>query len=243
MDNINKNPDNLDVVLEDSPNIKIVNNTIKNFLINLKRRPDRLENFNKKTPFKYYNLQYAFDGKNMINEIDYELTKKFKNLNYGEIGCFMSHIRIYQTMVKENIDYAFIMEDDIIFEPCFENNFDHVLENISKCEILYVGGRFGPNFKTDPKYYTSITSNIIEYKFENNTGLDSHFRINIDRTTHGYIISKKYAEFLLNIFNDSTNIILPIDHWLIITLHDNNLKINSCNPLICYSTNNDSDIR
>ena len=90
-------------------------------VINLKRRPDRLIKFIENCPFKNVNTLYAFDGSNLLNEQDNFKANQFENINKGEIGCFISHIRCYEYMIKNNIDYMLIFEDDCIFCDDFIN--------------------------------------------------------------------------------------------------------------------------
>lgn len=40
-----------------------------------------------------------------------------RDLTPGEIGCLLSHRRLYEKIVAENIPVAVILEDDVIFEP------------------------------------------------------------------------------------------------------------------------------
>lgn len=50
-----------------------------------------------------------------------------RNLTLGEIGCYISHMRIWQKLVDENIPYAIVLEDDLHIEPSFAD----VLANIA----------------------------------------------------------------------------------------------------------------
>ena len=45
----------------------------------------------------------------------------------GEIGCFLSHIEIWQNIVKNNIKYSLVLEDDALFTT---NNFFKKIEEI-----------------------------------------------------------------------------------------------------------------
>ena len=40
-----------------------------------------------------------------------------RELTVGEIGCALSHLRLYQRMVDEHIEEAFILEDDAVIHP------------------------------------------------------------------------------------------------------------------------------
>lgn len=53
------------------------------------------------------------------------------DLTVGEIGCYLSHIKCWQKIIEEKLDYAFILEDDIFFRAnfkelvfWFQENFD-----------------------------------------------------------------------------------------------------------------------
>jgi GR25 family glycosyltransferase involved in LPS biosynthesis len=56
---------------------------------------------------------------------------KFRRfIKAGEFGCFLSHISIWKDIVKNNIDYAVILEDDVLFEKEeFERNMKIIMEN------------------------------------------------------------------------------------------------------------------
>jgi glycosyl transferase family 25 len=210
---------------------------IKNFVINLKRRPDRLENFKAKCPLEF-TVVPAFDGKNAQNESEAEknLIKKFEYLRPGEIGCFISHIRIFQKIVNDAIPLALIMEDDAIFCEDFLNEYDKVIREIPEnTDILYIGGRFYPGFQMSTG--ERISERIVKHLHLNNPH-DS------DRTAHAYIVSQRLAKFILDIFNMVNIIQLPLDHWILRVSILNDIKIYNAFPLLCYSPLvGDSDIR
>jgi len=236
----NKNINN--IVSNDIVSNNIVSNNINKCVINLKKRTDRLKKFFHNCPFDDVEIIYGFDGKNSDAENNYDKLKmeKFNKLKLGEIGCFISHIRIYEYMINNNIELMLIMEDDAIFCDNFINKFDLIkteLEN--KQNIIFIGGRFTSNYVTFKKDYIKISNK--KYIIKHNKLSKSS---DLDRTTHAYLIFKKCALNLLNQFNKSTNITDPFDHWLIKTLKKNNLDIHSTLPLLCHSPFiGDSDIR
>jgi len=71
-----------------------------------------------------YEFFPAVDGRRLSQQ---ELTKlcdfkwmmryEGRELSRGEIGCALSHIRVYQRIIKENIPYALILEDDAWLTP------------------------------------------------------------------------------------------------------------------------------
>jgi glycosyl transferase family 25 len=51
-------------------------------------------------------------------------------LSRGEMGCFLSHRRIWQKMVDENIQRLVVLEDDVDFLPNFPKTLQFASENI-----------------------------------------------------------------------------------------------------------------
>ncbi|EFL80263.1 glycosyltransferase family 25 protein [Actinobacillus pleuropneumoniae] len=89
----------------------------------------------------------AFYGKDLTNEelqkIDFEFyPKKFdarKPLTLGEIGCALSHIKVYEYMVENNIEQAIILEDDAIVSLYFESIINEALKKVpSRKEIIFL---------------------------------------------------------------------------------------------------------
>lgn len=218
------------------------NNT---FLINLKRRKDRLDIFLNKIDIDY-SLVYGFDGYNYQHEQNNHLYTQFQSLNSGERGCFISHLQIYRKMVENDLDYCLILEDDAIFENGFNYQLKKVLDQIhSEITILYIGGRFKLEFKMDDYLSIRLSNNITKYNLSNKhhlTSLQKH------RTTHSYIISNKTAKIIIDEFDKTINNGKyngpPIDRFLIDTLLSKNIDIYDSYPHICYSPFiSDSDIR
>jgi GR25 family glycosyltransferase involved in LPS biosynthesis len=221
---------------------------LKQYVINLKRRPDRLQYFYDNYPFDKNNVEvvYGFDGKNVEQENNYEVdifNKLSNNLMPGEKGCFISHLRIYKDIVDKNIPFAVVMEDDCAFCENFKDKINNIINEIpNDCQILYFGGRFEPYFKMEQGTFESISNNIVSHlqiKWENRNCT------NHDRTTHGYIISYHLAKFFIDCFNRKMYLDCAIDHWMIRICMNNDIKILNASPLLSYSQVNakDSDIR
>ena len=60
----------------------------------------------------------------------------------GEVGCFLSHYSIWLKMVADSLDKVLIMEDDIDFEPDFNENVVNALQEVeaidSDWDLVYV---------------------------------------------------------------------------------------------------------
>lgn len=99
---------------------------MKIFLINLDRRPDRLQF----VASQLNNLQLDFerisaiDGEKInietLNDIKINNNRHYiersRLLSMGEIGCALSHRLIWKRMLEQNLDYALILEDDVTID-------------------------------------------------------------------------------------------------------------------------------
>jgi glycosyl transferase, family 25 len=56
-----------------------------------------------------------------------------------EIGCALSHLKVYRKMVEEGIDTACILEDDNDYKKDFKNLLFNELSNIGEWDLLYLG--------------------------------------------------------------------------------------------------------
>ncbi len=58
-----------------------------------------------------------------------------KDLNVGEIGCYLSHVKAWQKIVDEKLDYAIILEDDFKLSPLF-NRYDELLRQLKNWDYI-----------------------------------------------------------------------------------------------------------
>jgi len=216
--------------------------SIPKFVINLKRRPDRLKQFYERCPFTDVIAMNAFDGRSPQDEPEDDL-KRFSKLNCnlsGEKALFVSHLRIYQEIVNKGYSSALIFEDDAEFCESFLKKYvistKHVPDDF---DLLYIGGRFAPHFTMNPSTYIQTARNLVKYRFD--IPWDGH---TMDRTTHAYIISNSAAKRLLEQFHSSYMDNTPIDHWIMRFFARTTKQIYSVLPLLCHSPMvSDSDIR
>jgi len=144
-------------------------------------------------------------------------------------------------MVKNNIEYALIMEDDPIFCKDFMNKFNKVLENApEKYDILYIGGRFWPDYYM--KNCIKINDVIVKHLYPPWIPIDH------DRGGFSYIISKKLASLLIEYFENPQlwNKNIPaVDHFIPSILIRHKFNIYNSYPLLTHAVRNspDSDIQ
>lgn len=78
-----------------------------------------------------------------LSQIDYEFYVKNYNakkpLTLGEIGCAMSHIKLYKHIIENNIQEAIIFEDDVFLNFHFKEILKETLKKVpSKKEIIFL---------------------------------------------------------------------------------------------------------
>jgi glycosyl transferase, family 25 len=88
-------------------------------------------------PFEFID---AVNGRELVlNEdkrIDYKAIQEKPWLTPNLIGCALSHINIYQKIVDENLDYAFVLEDDIYLEKNISGIISEIEKVIQKDQII-----------------------------------------------------------------------------------------------------------
>lgn len=93
--------------------------------------------------FEFVDAVYGKElAEEQLKEIDRDFSvKRFntkKPLTLGEIGCALSHIKVYEYIVKNNISQAIILEDDAIVSQDFEKIVNLSLNKVpSRKEILF----------------------------------------------------------------------------------------------------------
>lgn len=179
-------------------------------VINLKRRPDRLESITNK--LKNEGLQYdiieAIDGQdiNYTSEID----KLFRENDYksrkGFIGCALSHYYLWKQLVKSSCSYYIIIEDDAVFCNNFKYKLESIAAKLSHNELIFMG--YLKTKDNKDLYYSKYN---IESDTTQVTSLEKELYIG---GTHCYSITKEGAQGLLD-FIDMHGIKHGIDYMMV----------------------------
>jgi glycosyl transferase family 25 len=169
------------------------------FVINLKRSLERRDH----TTIQlndlglHFQIVEATDGaelsdQNIQNNHDFGIFKFGMHSRYllkEEIGCTLSHLKIYRHLVDEKLDMACILEDD----NDYSSNFKDVLDNIpfysDNWDLLYLGHRSG-----------STTKEAQSRKKKQLMPLDYFIgeAIEMPYGSHAYVIKNEAAKKLLN---------------------------------------------
>ncbi|EOZ9389390.1 glycosyltransferase family 25 protein [Enterobacter cancerogenus] len=158
---------------------------MKIFIVNLKQSVDRRQKMEKQLHALGLSAEFieAVDGRLMSDE---EKTRVTAKINYaflpGEIGCALSHQKIYKQIVDEEIDQALILEDDVLIDPLLPEIIEGIKLSTSTPEILLLS-RVN-KFRKKPVASLETGHNI--HKTEQAT------------TAHAYVINVKAAMSLLD---------------------------------------------
>ena len=125
------------------------------YLINLKRRSDRLEKFFQGiaphvTTTWSIEVVEAVDGPAVRPDLGYEA---------GKWGCAMSHKRVHELIMESNDQKVLILEDDCEFFDDFEEKFASALEDLPNTwDMFYLGG----NLWVPPVKYKNSIHKIVK---------------------------------------------------------------------------------
>ena len=181
------------------------------YVINLKRRKDKLKRIMKRInnidPDGNINVEIftAIDGlkidKQFMKDNNISILKEwidpFKKtkINKGEIGCALSHYKIWEDIIENNYNSALILEDDAEFiKPNEFMNKIYEIDEPNNTDLLYFGRK---KFKENEEY------------IENHNNIVKPF---YSYWTIGYYITYSGALKLLK--SNFSKKIIPVDEFL-----------------------------
>jgi len=134
------------------------NNIDKIYVINLKKNQDRLEKFMenaKKANVKVERFDAVY-GKELSKDHP-DILKYFvkdHGLISGQIGCALSHIKIWEDAIKNNYNNIIVFEDDAIIPEDFWDRFNEAYNELPKdWDMLLLGGiMLGGTIHNNSKY-------------------------------------------------------------------------------------------
>ena len=175
------------------------------YLINLERAKDRLEYVLPMVSavHKDVHIISAIDGnmltKNYIDLLtDYESYRAFlkKKPENGTIGCYLSHVKLWETFLQSGYEYALVFEDDISFDPkSLKKAITHLLHKSTLWDIC----SFEIHHRGGPMILSNLDTglSLVNYKY---------------RITHtgAYLMNRHAAKQLLL---HKYPIKMPVDHF------------------------------
>lgn len=215
--------------------MEIKKKMLKTFIISLRRTPHRSKILQQQLQKQNINFELfeAVDGMSLdLSQYKKRIKDRFLKirrgfgLTRGEIGCFLSHYTLWEWMLKQQIPYILILEDDVRIEI----NLLNVLNQLVKTEWYWEVINLMPawNTKLVDRCLFSLDSNHNLVRFSSYTG----------GGTVSYLISLEGAKKLLKFCFYLRE---PIDNlyekwWL------NKVKFYSINPPIFLHFREDTTI-
>lgn len=134
-----------------------------------------------------------------------------RKLARGEIGCSLSHRKIYQQIAGKNC-WVIILEDDVIFDERLQQLISATtpLNQLDRQSLYHLGGSF-------PKYETKRIIKKVRGKIKISNDIIFHKTMFSEKYiygTWGYLIHSELAE---NILAYVQNHFLLADEWYILT--------------------------
>ncbi|WP_432471664.1 glycosyltransferase family 25 protein [Amphritea sp. HPY] len=176
------------------------------YVINLKKDTDKKEyirkHFEEKGIFHYEFIEGVY-GKDLsqkkLDEVyDPDLAKKYwgREILANEIGCALSHLKIYRKIIKNGSKGAFIFEDDVFIKE------DNIMKLVNEIE--------SHRYKENPiilfSWLDSFFRRRVIWNINNHTCVEGYS----SDLACSYYISREAAEVMLLEFE---KIKAPIDAW------------------------------
>ncbi len=142
----------------------------------------------------HIDIDKIYSRKKALDNIKRELTK-------GEIGCALSHKKIYGQIIKDGVEHAIILEDDIIFDKGFMG-FLNKRNNIPEdCDLLLLGHHPAESRDTPSRFSYWYKHPLLKHQIIRRPSEPCY-------GTYGYYLTKQGAKKLLAHLSKVT---LPID--------------------------------
>ena len=191
--------------------MKINFNEIPKFVINLERRPDRLESVKKEFDYMGWN----FERFNAVDTNSYE-------------GCAYSHQEVAKIILERGYDYAMVFEDDIFFMPYAKKLIPIIEEELSNNEWSFF--HFAPSIH---RPLNKFSENLVDLTTLPPKDPVKHRGI---FGTSGFILTKKACEYIVkwntNEIIENSHIQVPIDEFLDRGVYPNIQSFSAKLPLI-----------
>lgn len=240
------------------------------YVINLQSRPDRL--LSMKNKLKQLNTNGIFlkavNGNTLnveslynngivqhpkyssdhnVNFWDNESgTHMKKKLTKGEIGCFISHLYVWDTIATSKHRYGLILEDDVDFADNFNNRMHDIIHQMRHIDwdIIYLGRTLLTCVGTFNKYDCYNGESVTQDVFKPREMGYGMFGLLMTKKCANMLLDKMYPTFHGNSDNNNYKIDEPIDVLIRYLYNTGKIKAYAVKPsshLVFVNDLSDSD--
>jgi alpha(1,3/1,4) fucosyltransferase len=210
------------------------------FVINLKRRNDRLERLYTNSPElkgKLYEFE-AYEGKKL--QLTASLARLFKPHDFmwkkAIMGCALSHLELWFKLVTEKpeIQNYLILEDDVKFVNGWQQRWLEALPHLPEnYDVIYLGGILPPNragFEMMKEKVNPYFSRVKENSMFGQNPPNRYFHF----CAYAYVLSKQGAQKIMAITEAKDGYYTSADHMICNSVDF--LNIYFLDPLVagCY---------
>ena len=202
---------------------------LKTYVLNLERRPDRLEKFklSNKNKLDKFHVFKAVDGLKLDPCCTIQKLFEHNDYNYrrGIVGCAISHLFMWIELASSPIlNGMLIIEDDAVLVSNFMAKFVYLLSNTPEADIIFLGHHPYPTFVRPDDYVKNGLPKAEQWSKEKS------IKQSMGGTT-AYYISKKGA---VNMFKwiESHSFRYGVD-WEM--FHNDLNKVYYCSPFIAFA--------
>lgn len=196
------------------------------FVINLPKDTDRKQSISEELQkagieFSFFEAVNGAELMKNTNTADFyneekAIRERYRKMTAGEIGCALSHLKIYQKMQDENIPHALIMEDDVYIET------DNFRELVNKVELLYDENNPTVTLFSYIRRYVNTKESI---SLDETHVIHDYYR---GGSTYCYVITKSAAKKMLD---SLFPVYTVIDKW---ELYQDFIKVKTIVPFCTY---------
>jgi glycosyl transferase family 25 len=177
---------------------------------------DRIENMKSRLDGVDYKFFYGVYG----GDIDVQRYRNLgSKLTRGQMSCSLSHVLLYEKIVRDNLDNVLILEDDCAFNDNIQNLLKCYEQLPDNFDVFYLG--------YDCPSYVKFSENL--YSATTHIG-----------HTHSICVSNKCAAKMAEL---NKNLLWTADGAFVELLKSNEVPAYLANPKMTYQDNNGSDAK
>jgi GR25 family glycosyltransferase involved in LPS biosynthesis len=212
-------------------------------IINMARRADRMELFNKNHPdLKDHVTRFdAYDGRKV--SLTPALARLFRPNDFkwkkAILGCALSHLELWLKLISDtkDIDSYLILEDDVKLNERWEETWEQASLHLPKdWDVIYLGGILPPNraaFETVKEKVNEWFSRVAPNQVFGHGAPSRYFHF----CNYSYILSKKGAQKVIDILKSKDGYWTSGDHM--VCNNANTMNLYFLDPLVAGSYQDD----